>query len=265
MSEMSEENRPPDLERLSWTEARDVLMLSPVGFLPVGAIEAHGPHLPLDTDVIIARGMARAAGAALRQSGIPSLILPAVSYSVSFAGSCFPGTTPVTAEALTGYMAEVLIHSAAQGYRTICVCNAHLEPVHFHAVAEAVARANEESDIPIVLPDKRSEEWAVRLGEEFQRGSRHAGCYETSIVMAESPDSIRRAYLEELEPVWIDLPAALRSGARDFAEAGATQGYFGDPRSATAERGIELLEVLGEMIRDHVLEALAHASRGERS
>lgn len=262
---MSYGNQPPNIEELTWVEARDILALNPIGLLPVGAIEAHGPHLPLDTDVIIARGMAASAGAAIRLSGIPSAVLPPVSYSVSYAGACFPGTTPVTSDSLTSYLSDLLSHSAIQGYRTICVCNAHLEPAHFQAVAEAVARSSAAASIPIVLPDVRSDAWAARLGEEFQRGSRHAGRYETSIVMALRPDAVRRAFLEELDPVWIDLPAALRAGARDFAEAGAEQGYFGDPRSATPEYGHELLEALGEMVRDHVLEALAHASHTERS
>jgi creatinine amidohydrolase len=162
---MTYASHPPNLEYLSWTEARDILTLNPVGFLPVGAIEAHGPHLPLETDVIIARGMARAAGTMLRQSGIPSVVLPAVTYSVSYAGARFPGTSPVMPDSLTSYLESILEHAAPQGYKLICVCNAHLEPAHFHAVAEAVARANESSGIPIVLPDKRSDAWAARLGE----------------------------------------------------------------------------------------------------
>lgn len=246
------------LSELSWTEARDVLSLRPVGLLPVGAIEAHGPHLPLEADVIIACAMAKYAGASLRASGIPALMLPPISYSVSFAGACFPGTSPVGTEALTGYVESILTHVAPQGYRAVCLCNAHLEPAHFTALQEAVSRASESTETPLLLPDKRSEKWASHLGEEFQRGSRHAGKYETSIVLAERPDTVRRVWLEELEPKWIDLPAALRAGARDFREAGADLGYFGDPAAASADYGVELLETLGQLIRDHILEAMAN-------
>ena len=47
------------LAAMTWEEARDVAGPGSVALLPVGAIEAHGPHLPLETDVIIARAMAR--------------------------------------------------------------------------------------------------------------------------------------------------------------------------------------------------------------
>lgn len=254
---MRADNPPPILSDLSWTEARDLLALRPVGVMPIGAIEAHGPHLPLDTDVIIATGMARYAGAALRIRGLPAVVLPPVSYSVSFAGACFPGTTPVDAEALIAYLHAVLAQSSGQGYRALCLCNAHLEPAHIHAVSEAVSRARLVAGIPILFPDKRSDAWARHLGDEFQRGARHAGQYETSIVLAERPDAVRRTWLEELPPKWIDLPAALRAGARDFAEAGADMGYFGDPASATAERGRELLEILADLVCDHILESLS--------
>jgi creatinine amidohydrolase len=248
---------PPLLEQLTWTEARELLALNPVGLLPIGAIEAHGPHLPLNTDVIIANGMARRGGAKLYESGFPSIILPAISYSVSFVGACFSGTTPVPIASFTSYLTGLLVSHAQQGYRAICICNAHLEPAHVSAVHSAVNVASGSSNTPVVFPDKRDPQWAQNLGEEFQRGSRHAGQYETSIILAESPGSVRRSALEELEPVWIDLPAALREGAENFAEAGAIHGYFGDPRSASPEFGEELLEHLGCMIRESVLRVLA--------
>ncbi len=254
---MPEQLKPPVLAEMSWTEARDLLRLRPVGFLPVGAIEAHGPHLPLNTDIIIAEAMATRAAALLHGAGVPTAILPSVSYSVSYVGACFPGTTPVDAETLSDYLFHILVRSAAQGYRLICVCNAHLEPAHVDAVAAAASSAGKESPVPIVFPDKRSEHWSRRLGDEFQRGSRHAGWYETSIVLAARPEVVRRQWLEELPPNWVDLPAALRGGARDFIEAGADLGYFGDPASATAEDGERLITTLGELFRDHVLDMLA--------
>lgn len=247
----------PALEQLTWTEASDLLKLSPVGLLPVGAIEAHGPHLPLNSDVIIASGMARYGGSRLYASGIPSVILPPVSYSVSYAGACFPGTTPIPAETFTSYLTDLLVNHASQGYRVICACNAHLEPAHIAAVQAAIDRASETAAASILFPDQRLEPWSRQLGEEFARGSRHAGNFETSIVMAEAPDQVRRVHLEQLEPLWIDLPAALRAGAADFAEAGADQGYFGDPGAATPEHGEQLLDTLGTMIEECVLESLA--------
>jgi creatinine amidohydrolase len=262
---MHDMNWPPELGDLTWTEARDLLLLRPVALLPIGAVEAHGPHLPLTTDVIIARGMARYAGAFLHRSGLPAVVLPPIAYSVSLAGACFPGTMPVDQGELQSYLTRILISAASHGFRAICVCNAHLEPAHVETVTRSVAAALESSTVPVLFPDKRDPTWSLHLGDEFQGGSRHAGCYETSIVMAEAPELVRRTHMEELEPVWIDLPAALRAGARDFVEAGADMGYFGDPRSASEEQGIELLTTLGTLIRDGILEALANQPPSEGS
>jgi creatinine amidohydrolase len=235
------------LGSLSWNEARDVLSKQPVGLLPIGAIEAHGPHLPLDTDVIIARATALHAARRFEAAGVPSIVLPSVSYTVSFVGTSFPGTSPVDEPAFQQYLTSLLAHLAYQEYRAIVCCNAHLEPAHVQAVQNACRDAASKSTKPVLSPDQRRPEISVRLGDEFHAGSRHAGAYETSIVMAAQPESVRMDKLAELEPVWIDLPARLKDGARTFLDAGSELGYFGDPRSASAEWGHQLLDVLAEI------------------
>lgn len=240
----------PFLASMTWTEAAEALEQHPVGLLPVGAIEAHGPHLPLDTDVIIATGMARGAAERLDYLGIASLVLPAISYTVSFVGTSFPGTSPVEPDAFESYLTSILRTLAPQGYRSIVVCNAHLEPAHVQSVQSACHNAEATSGIPIRSPDQRSPELSRLLSNEFQAGARHAGSYETSIVMAEQPDAVRTDILKDLKPVWVDLPERLREGARTFSEAGADMAYFGDPARASAEEGRRMLDVLAGMVVD---------------
>ncbi|HEU5424430.1 MAG TPA: creatininase family protein [Nitrolancea sp.] len=241
---------------LTWQEAAELLARHPVGLLPTGAIEAHGPHLPLDTDVLIARAMARRAAERLVEAGLPALVLPPLSFGVSFVGTCFPGTSPVEPAALEAYLVSLLTQLAPQGYRAIALCNAHLEPAHVATLATAAARATNNTGIPVVVFDKREARWAARLSDEFRRGARHAGSYETSLVLAASPQAVRRDALEGLPPVWIDLPARLAAGASTFSEAGGALGYFGDPALATAMEGNRLLDALGEMIVELVLAAI---------
>ena len=64
------------LAAMTWEEARDAAGPGSVAILPVGAIEAHGPHLPLETDVIIAQAMARAGAARLAARGVSVVVLP---------------------------------------------------------------------------------------------------------------------------------------------------------------------------------------------
>ncbi len=245
---LKRDDAPIFLADMSWTEARDYLSERPVGLLPIGAIEAHGPHLPLDTDVIIATATANRAATRLRFLSVPALVLPPVSYSVSFVGTSFPGTTPVDPDPFEQYLTSVLIQHARQGYRSIVCCNAHLEPAHVERVGRSSDTAGERSGIPILFPDQRVEPWVALLSDEFRAGARHAGGYETSIVMAAQLDAVRVDLLPTLDPVWIDLPAKLKAGARTFFEAGATLGYFGDPATSTAEEGHRMLNALAEIV-----------------
>lgn len=240
------------LAGLTWQEATARLRERPVGLLPLGAIEAHGPHLPLDTDLIIAEAMAAAGARALADHAVPCLILPSVSFGVSFVGTCFPGTSPVTANGLEGYLGALLDGLAPQGYRAVCLCNAHLEPAHVAALRAAATAAQARTGLPVAVLDAREPRWSARLGEEFQRGARHAGSYETSIVLAAQPQAVDTARLRTLPPVWVDLPARLQAGARTFVEAGGALGYFGDPARATIAEGEQLIAALGAIVAELV-------------
>lgn len=236
------------LADLTWVEARDLLNQQPIGLLPIGATEAHGPHLPLDADVIIARATAERAARRLESRGSSALVLPPICYTVSFVGTSFAGTTPVDPDPFEAYLTSVLVQHARQGYRAIVCCNAHLEPAHVERVTSACRTATERSAIPVLFPDQRVEPYVNLLSEEFQTGARHAGGYETSIVLAARPEAVRVDLLPALEPVWIDLPARLREGSRTFLEAGATLAYVGDPAMASAEEGQRMLDALAEIV-----------------
>ena len=239
------------LANLTWPEASAVIN-GAVVLLPVGAIEAHGPHLPLDTDVIIACETARRT--CPRIPG-PAVVLPEISYGVSYVGTCFPGTTPVPPDALTRMINEILVTSLDAGAIGAVIVNAHLEPAHIQALADAAERATHATMKPVAFPDLRQERWARRLSTEFVAGMRHAGAYETSLVLAAKPEAVRREFLSGLEPVLIDLPAALRSGARTFADAGSSLGYFGNPCEASAEEGEHLFDELAQIMIDALAEA----------
>lgn len=240
----------PNLElgHLTWVEASTRLTASAVILLPVGAIEAHGPHLPLDTDVIIAAGTAQRAARLLVNRGGDAVIAPPVAYGVSYVGTSLPGTTPAPAEALTALVASVLIELARWGPRRLVIVNAHLEPAHIAAIEAAVSLAEAASGARIAFPDQRAARWAARLSDEFRRGARHGGAYETSLLLAGAPHRVRSALLPNLPPVWVDLPARLRAGAETFAEAGMPEGYVGDPARASATEGERLFDALAQMV-----------------
>lgn len=247
------------LAELTWPEAREAFSVGAVAILPVGATEAHGPHLPLDTDVHIAVGAADRVAALLISEGTPALVLPPLAYGVSFVGTSFAGTMPVTGETMTALARDVLVGLDRYGCIAAIVVNSHLEPAHATALSAGIAAAEAATGgrLRVAFPDLREKRWAALLSEEFRRGARHAGAYETALMLVEAPDAVRESERQQLPPVWIDLPEKLRAGAKTFAEAGATLGYFGDPASATAAEGERLFDALAHIYITALHERLA--------
>jgi creatinine amidohydrolase len=111
--------------------------------------------------------------------------------------------------------------------------------------------------LKVRVPDCRDERWAQHLTEEFRAGARHAGSYETSLILAAREDLVRREAMEGLKPVWVDLPKAIAAGARTFAEAGSELAYFGDPTQASVEEGETCYQGLAHMLVTTCRELLA--------
>ena len=237
------------LEELTWCEVAEALRSPfPVALLPLGSTEAHGPHLPLGTDAMISREMVLRAACELRRKGINALILPSVSYGVSYFASPFAGTIPVSQATLISLVQDICLSVLDMGFATICLCTAHLEPAHFEGFHKVREFIKQHTGVTIGVPDNRDAEWAAQLGEEFRKGARHAGSYETSLLLAADPVLVRQEICRNLPPVWIDLPAKARSGAKTFREAGSDQAYFGDPAQASVKEGEAYFDALAQMV-----------------
>lgn len=244
-----------ELPDMTWEEARDRLR-GAVAVLPIGATEAHGPHLPLSTDVVIAGAMARAGAERLSQRGHAVVLLAALDYTAAPYASAFPGTISVRPETVTRLVVDIARSLAAHGARALAVANAHLDPAHLAALHAAVDRAEAEGLPPVAFPDLTRRPWASRLGEEFRSGACHAGRFEGSVVLAEAPGAVREEVRAGLSPNPASLSVAIREGKRSFEEAGGPRAYFGWPADATAEEGRATVAVLGEILSDATLAAL---------
>ena len=243
-------------QQQTWKDARAAFSRGLVVILPVGSTEAHGPHLPLATDVIISEEMARRAASKLVAREIDTLVLPPIAYSVTEFSSDFPGTISIKKATAVALISDVCISLYGQGARLVVIANSHLEPDHIAAIDDAIALVKKETGHAIAFPDKRRRRWAETLGAEFQRGDCHAGSYETSLVMAAQPELVRESIREGLSNVPISIAKKIREGARSFNEAGGTEAYFGDPRGASREEGEALYETLSNMLVTAVEEAL---------
>lgn len=244
------------LAEMTWEEARDLDRARTVAVLPIGAVEAHGPHLPLGTDGLIAEAMARAGAGRLESRGIAAVVLPLLPYTAAGFAADFPGTISAGPEAVSALVADVARSLGRHGFRALAIANAHLDPDHLaslHAACEAAARAD---GIPVIFPDLTRKPWGSRLTDEFRSGACHAGRFEGSIVLAARPEQVREDVRKGLPENPRSLSTAIREGRRTFEEAGGPRAYFGDPAAATAEEGRETLAALGRILADAVVEAL---------
>jgi creatinine amidohydrolase len=237
---------------MTWTEIDEALKERPVALLPVGAIEAHGPHLPVTADSIIATEMAKRGAAKLLEHGVHALILPPVSFTVADFGADFAGTISIPAETATALLRDVCI-ALSKKFRAVAIANMHLEPKHIESLKAAVEQANK-AGASVCYADITKKRWVENLGEAFKAGD-HAGAFETSLMMAAAPDMVRERERISLAPMDGLMPG-LKKGAKTFAEAGGEDAYFGDPTAASSEDGETYFEALAEILRLSVMEHL---------
>jgi len=227
-----------------------------VALLPVGAVEAHGPHLPLATDNLISEAMALEGARLLADQGVQAWVLPVLTYTAAPFATGFRGTVSVSPATVTALIVDVGRALAAQGVAVLAIANAHFDPANIESLYAAVGTLQLESGIRVVFPDLTRQPWAQRLSEEFRSGACHAGQYEGSVVMAVAPDLVDESARLSLAANPVSLSEAIRAGKRSFEEIGGSQAYFGDPAAASSEEGQATVALLGKILAEAVTSAL---------
>jgi creatinine amidohydrolase len=219
-----------DLGDATWPEV-EATARGHVLALPLGSLEQHGPHLPLDTDTRIAVELARRLVATR-----PGVALgPALPYGASGEHAGFPGTLVVGHGVLAELVVE-LVRSARSSFSGVVVISAHGGNNEGLALAEERCRA--EGDAVLV--------WStVAPG-----GDAHAGRTETSLMLALDEGSVRMELAERgcTEPLEVIMPRLRAEGVRPVS----SNGVLGNPEGASAAEGRRLLDemagALGEAV-----------------
>lgn len=216
----------------TWPELEQVDLV----VVPVGSIEQHGPHLPLDTDTTIAVGVAEAVAAALGDAWVA----PAVVYGSSGEHQAFPGTSSIGTDVLHLVLVE-LVRSMRTWARRVLFVNAH--GGNLHALSGAVRQ---------LVDEGHDVSWAPCATEE---GDLHAGHAETSLMLLLRPNSVRLDLAEAGNTRTLTelLPALVTGGVRDVSP----NGVLGDPAGASAEQGALLFD---RMVRDVLARATVPAT-----
>jgi creatinine amidohydrolase len=188
------------VEHLTWPEYRD-LVATRILVLPIGAIDGHGPHLPLSTDTIISAHLAEVV-----ESRLDVLVLPAVPYSrrtdPPASGGEFPGVTNLRASTLTNVVLDVLRASYRHGARRFLVLDSHKanegtvrESLDLFVEGAPGARIMVAAWWDLVSEDTRNA-IACETGVGRQ-DDHHAAMVETSLAMSIAPDLVRRDLLTD--------------------------------------------------------------------
>jgi creatinine amidohydrolase len=240
---------------MTWTAVGALARRRVIAILPTGAVEAHGPHLPLGTDIIIAEAMARNGAERLSARGFDALVLPALPFAPAPFAAAFPGTIDLTPETIHATVSRIAASLAAHGVLITVIANAHHDPAQVHALRAAAAETGNGGKV--IFPDLTRRRWADQLTAEFRSGACHAGRYESSIVLAERPDEVDVPRMSSLAANQHSLVDAIKVGTMSFREAGGPEAYFGSPADASAEEGRQIIEVLGAIVEEAVLEAMS--------
>jgi creatinine amidohydrolase len=247
-----------ELARMTYVEIEAALARPEpkIALLPTGSTEAHGPHLPLATDSIIAERMAHEAAERLAERGFVAVRLPTLHYAVTDWAADFAGSAGISKASARGILLDLARRCGEMGFDAMVLVNAHLEPDNIATLRE-VTLEHLASGAPgkLLFPDKTRRRNAERLTAEFQSGSCHAGQYETSLVLAVDPGLVRSILVSELPEHHVPLHEHIARGAKSFADCGLTLAYCGDPARATAAEGQQTYKALAAIIVDAVLEA----------
>jgi creatinine amidohydrolase len=187
--------------------------------VPVGSLEQHGPHLPLDTDTVIAHAVAVRVA-----EEIGAWCAPPVAYGSSGEHQSFTGTTSIGTPVLEHLIVE-LARSLRTWARRVLLVNGHGGNVD--ALRSAVAKLSAQGHDINLVP-------CAADGMDA-----HAGRSETSLMLHLHPSSVRLdlAAPGNTAPLAVLLPH-LRAGG---INAVSRNGVLGDPRGASADEGEALL------------------------
>jgi len=219
------------------------LRSNPLVILPVGALEAHGPHLPLGADQIQAEATALALA-----DRIDALVAPTIPYGSAPGARKFPGTVSLTIAQLEVHTQGVLSELARSGVRRVLVLSGHGERGHMAALREAAEEAmRAQPGLRVVVLCDYDFVYELR-GKESPATDGHAGLLETSRVLALAPESVgtERPVVEYKHSPFVPGSPT---------EAAWPESVIGDTRAASAE--------LGRRVQAHVLDRLAATVRAE--
>jgi creatinine amidohydrolase/Fe(II)-dependent formamide hydrolase-like protein len=228
--------------KLSWPQAKSTLKGIDIALLPVGAIEQHGPHLPVDTDAFDADYLAQQVAKACRSPR--PLVLPLIPYGVSYHHDNFPGTLSVSNDSLARFVYDVGVSAARNGIAKLIIINGHGgNSATLHHAAQMI---NRDARIFTCVDSGETSDADIYAITETKNDV-HAGEIETSTSLAVRPELVdmtkAKALVPKFSTKYLDFTSKYSVGWYARTEHISKSGVFGDPTRASVEKGEAIWEI----------------------
>ena len=184
---------------LSAEDFRTLDMSGIVAVLPVGAVEQHGPHLPVRVDAAINEGILRHAVAKMA-ADFPALVLPTMPVGKSNEHSAFPGTLTLSAQTLGRLWYEVCESAHRAGVRKVILFNSHGGQPQVMEIVCRELRINL-GMFAVSSQWSRFTDLSDLFSAEERKHGIHAGEVETSIMLYLHPDLVDMSLAEDFVPL----------------------------------------------------------------
>lgn len=238
-------------ETMTWPEIEERLNFMDTAILPLGAIEQHGPHLPVDVDYFDAYYLAIKVAEAC--SNPKPFVLPAIPYGVSYHHSEFKGTISVSNNALSALIYDIGMSLAHNGIKKIIMMNGHGDnkPTLTYA-AQMINR-----DARIFVCVETGETSDIDLYDLIDtHNDIHAGEIETSTTLAVRPELVdmTKAVDEtlDLDNKYLDFTSDRGVSWYAHTQRLSSSGVMGNAKKGTAEKGKLMWRIMIEKMAEFV-------------
>lgn len=229
---------------LIWSEAKEALKNAHFSVLPCGSLEQHGLHLPLATDSMIATGLLKQVAERLGGE-LTLLVLPMLSYGHSPEHLGFPGTVSLPRDVLSCQVVAIAQSLARHGAKRLLLLNSH--GGNRAVLAASLMTMREKTGLVPYLFDIYESNTIRRHASQFDI---HAGAVETSLMLAISPQTVRKDAYSESRDSSVRDTADLRLHRPWRSEEFSRTGVIGSPQTANALEGQQMLaELADELVR----------------
>lgn len=241
--DLRERRAPYLLGELTWPEAQLRFKEVDMALLPVGSIEQHGPHLPLDCDSFDAEYLA--VKVAENCMDPKPLVLPLVPYGVSYHHEDFSGTISISPETLSKLVYDIGMSAARHGVTKLVIINGHggnSPALHF-----AAQMINRDAHIFTCVDTGETSDPDVYSMAETPNDV-HAGEIETSTTLATRPDLVRlgaaKKFVPKFSSRYLNFTSKRSVEWYAYTSKISQTGVLGDPTKGNAEKGERMWDIM---------------------